>query len=117
MLLGTTLIVWVVAAGTGDVPGWVVLPQPSGRSDARRWPEQRGWPLCDWVGRMVGPRPDRRPRRPPGRVPVWAPYLRGERSPINNPDLRAVLDGLDLTHDAAAVRHAAFEASGFACDA
>jgi xylulokinase len=49
----------------------------------------------------------------PDRVPVWAPYPRGERTPLHDPDRRAVLADLDLTHDAAAVRRAAYEASGF----
>jgi xylulokinase len=46
-------------------------------------------------------------------VPVWAPYPRGERAPLHDPDRRAVLADLDLTHDGAAVRRAAYEASGF----
>jgi xylulokinase len=49
----------------------------------------------------------------PRRVPVWSPYLRGERTPFHDPDRRGVLDGLDLTHDAASLRRAAYEASGF----
>jgi xylulokinase len=49
----------------------------------------------------------------PGRVPVWTPYLRGERAPFHDPTLRAGLHGLDFTHDAAAVERAAYEASGF----
>jgi xylulokinase len=44
---------------------------------------------------------------------VWSPYLRGERTPFHDPDRRGILDGLDLTHDAAALRRAAYEASGF----
>ena len=49
----------------------------------------------------------------PRRVPVWSPYLRGERTPFHDPDRRGMLDGLDLTHDAATLRRAAYEASGF----
>jgi xylulokinase len=49
----------------------------------------------------------------PRRVPVWSPYVRGERTPFHDPDRRAVLDALDLTQDAASVRRAAYEASGF----
>ena len=49
----------------------------------------------------------------PRRVPVWSPYLRGERTPLHDPDRRGLLDGLDLSHDAAALRRAAYEASGF----
>src|SRR5439155_9382201 len=50
----------------------------------------------------------------PKRVPVWLPYPRGERTPYHDPHRRALLHALDLTHDAAAVRRAAYEASGFA---
>jgi xylulokinase len=44
---------------------------------------------------------------------VWAPYPRGERTPLHDPHRRAQLSDLDLTHDAAAVLRAAHEASGF----
>jgi xylulokinase len=44
---------------------------------------------------------------------VWSPYLRGERTPFHDPDRRGMLDGLDLCHDASALRRAAYEASGF----
>src|SRR5207237_3741558 len=50
----------------------------------------------------------------PKRVPVFLPYPRGERTPYHDPHRRALLHALDLTHDAAAVRRAAYEASGFA---
>jgi xylulokinase len=46
-------------------------------------------------------------------VPVWSPYIRGERTPLHDPDRRAALNGLNLTHDAASVRRAAYEASAF----
>jgi xylulokinase len=49
----------------------------------------------------------------PRRVPVWAPYIRGERTPLHDSSRRAALHDLDLTHDAAAVRRAAYEAAGF----
>jgi xylulokinase len=41
------------------------------------------------------------------------PYPRGERVPFQDPARRAQLVDLDLTHDASAVRRAAFEASAF----
>ncbi|HEY3190409.1 MAG TPA: FGGY-family carbohydrate kinase [Solirubrobacteraceae bacterium] len=113
VLLGTTLIVWVVGEGNGDAPGWLVLPNPTTGITRVGGPSNAGGLFCDWVGRLVGPARDGEPDPDPWRVPVWAPYVRGERSPLNNPDLRAVLDRLDLTHGAAAVRRAAFEASGF----
>jgi xylulokinase len=112
VLLGTTLIVWVVATGSGDAPGYVVLPDPGAGTARLGGPSNAGGMFCDWVARLVGPVAPDAPVHPE-RVPVWAPYPRGERSPLNDPTRRATLDRLDLTHDAAAVRRAAHEASGF----
>jgi xylulokinase len=44
---------------------------------------------------------------------VWEPFPRGERDPFEDHQRRAVLAGLDLTDGAAAIRRAAYEASGF----
>ncbi|HXY94485.1 MAG TPA: FGGY-family carbohydrate kinase [Acidimicrobiia bacterium] len=113
VLLGTTLIVWVVAEEFGDVPGYTIIPHTTAGMALVGGPSNAGGLFCDWVGRLLGGR-DRDAGGPqPDRVPVWAPYPRGERSPINDPDRRATLADLDLTHDAAAVRRAAYEASGF----
>jgi xylulokinase len=112
VLLGTTLIVWVVASGSGDAPGYVVLPDPAAGTARLGGPSNAGGMFCDWVARLVGPAAPDAPVHPE-RVPVWAPYPRGERSPLNDPTRRATLDRLDLTHDAAAVRRAAHEASAF----
>jgi xylulokinase len=112
VLFGTTLIVWVVGEGAGDAPGWTVLPNATTGITRIGGPSNAGGLFCDWVSRLVGSPPEAAATRP-DRVPVWAPYVRGERAPLNDPDVRAVLDRLDLTHDAAAVRRAAFEASGF----
>ncbi len=46
-------------------------------------------------------------------MPVWVPYPRGERTPLNDASRRAQLLDLDLTHGPAQVRRAAFEAAGF----
>jgi xylulokinase len=46
-------------------------------------------------------------------VPVWLPYIRGERTPLNDHTLRSNLYGLDIGSDAGALERAAFEASGF----
>lgn len=44
---------------------------------------------------------------------MWSPYIRGERAPFHDPDRRGLLDALDLAHDTASLRRAAYEASGF----
>jgi xylulokinase len=49
----------------------------------------------------------------PGRVPLWLPYLRGERVPFHDTSLRAGLFDLDITDGAAGMSRAAYEASGF----
>ncbi len=46
-------------------------------------------------------------------LPVWSPYPRGERTPLQDPARRAAIAGLDLTHGPAAVLRAALEATGF----
>jgi xylulokinase len=46
-------------------------------------------------------------------VPVWVPYIRGERTPWHDPLRRAAVVDLDITHDAAALRRGAYEATGF----
>ena len=49
----------------------------------------------------------------PGDLPVWLPYLRGERTPLHDPDRRAGLLDLAVGHSAAHVLRAALRASGF----
>jgi xylulokinase len=65
-----------------------------------------------WVDRVLAPGDDLA-NVDPRRVPVWSPYIRGERTPFHDPDRRGALAALDLTHDAASLRRAAYEASGF----
>jgi xylulokinase len=49
----------------------------------------------------------------PGLVPVWLPYIRGERTPLHRTDLRASLHDVSLAHGPAEVLRAAYEAAGF----
>jgi xylulokinase len=110
LLLGTTLIVWVVSAREASVPGFWTIPHTTPGMSLVGGPSNAGGLFCNWVAGWVG-----EPAGPaePARVPVWAPYPRGERTPFRDPMRRGELLDLDLTHDAAAVRRAAFEASGF----
>ena len=109
VMCGTTLIVWVTIDGFREVPGLWTLPTRRRASVQIGGPSNAGGLFLGWVDRLVGSGGDAEP----GRVPVWSPYLRGERVPLHDPDRRGVLDGLNLTHDGASVRRAAFEASGF----
>ena len=126
VVCGSTLIVWILdtkpgsATGLWNVPGAKGLHMIGGASNA-------GGLFLDWVYRLIG--------KPPGGytnpggprasspkagepvdladVPVWAPYPRGERTPYHDPSKRGSLHGLNMTHGPAAVRRAAWEASGF----
>ena len=115
VICGTTLIVWAVtpARDGGVSPGglWAVGHSVPGRQLVGG-ASNAGGLFLDWATRLLG-RARAGERVDPGRVPVWAPYPRGERTPYHDPDRRAVLHGLDLTHGPAAARRAAFEASAF----
>jgi xylulokinase len=111
VLCGTTLIVWITVPAYREVSGLWTLPHTVTGQSQIGGPSNAGGLFLGWVDRLVGAGPEAVLH--PGRVPVWAPYIRGERVPYHDPDRRAVLDGLDLTHGGAAVRRAAYEASGF----
>jgi xylulokinase len=110
VLCGTTLIVWATIPETRQVPGLWTIPTMTGKSQIGG-ASNAGGLFLGWVDRVLGPGDPAAAN--PRRVPVWLPYLRGERTPLHDPDRRGLLDGVDLTHDAAALRRAAYEASGF----
>ncbi|MEO3760857.1 FGGY-family carbohydrate kinase [Mycobacterium sp. B14F4] len=109
VLCGTTLIVWVTIPQYREVAGLWTLPHTAPGKCQIGGPSNAGGLFLGWVDRVVAPGEAADPRR----VPVWQPYLRGERVPYHEPARRGVLDGLDLTHDGAAIRRAGFEASAF----
>lgn len=110
VILGATLITWVVG------PEWVerqalwTVPHTTPGKVLIGGPSNAGGIFLDWALRLAGRSGD---PAEPDRVPVFTPYVRGERVPLHDPDRRAALHGLDLTHGPAAVRRAAFEASAF----
>jgi xylulokinase len=113
VILGTTLIPWVVVEGQPVVAGLYTIPSftTPGRF-LLGGPSNAGGLFLDWARRLFGEGDLAQVR--PGSVPVFVPYIRGERSPYHDAARRALLARLDLTHDAAACLRAAYEASGFA---
>lgn len=111
VLLGTTLIVNTITPHHHDVPGYWVIPHTAPGLFQAGGPSNAGGLFLNWATAPLGGDPAAPAR--PDRVPVWAPYPRGERVPLHDPHRRATLTDLDLTHDAAALRRAAYEASGF----
>ena len=127
VICGATLIVWAVVDDWVEIPGLWTLPHTVPGKVLVGGPSNAGALFVDWArglvragphaagrgGRADGDGPEAPRRGDPGRVPVWTPYLRGERAPFHDTTLRAGLHGLDITHDAEAVERSAYEASGF----
>ncbi len=124
VIFGATLIVWVVTDEWKDVGGLLSLPHTEPGLFLIGGPSNAGALFADWVHAAVGV-PGRRGRGAshpesegsrhgdPRRVPVWLPYLRGERTPFNDPQLRASVHDLDISQGSDALIRGALEASGF----
>ncbi len=118
VICGTTLIVWCVVPQPVVLDGYYCVPHTaSGGKFLLGGPSNAGGLFLDWVDRLLE---DSAPvlgsvarDLDPRNVPVWVPYPRGERVPLGDPTRRAQLLDLDLTHDAAAIRRAAYESAGF----
>ena len=111
VLCGTTLIVWAVTPEWREVPGLWSIPHTAPGKFLIGGASNAGGLFLNWVDRLLGEQPV--DGLDPGRVPVWVPYVRGERTPYHDPNRRAALVGLDLTHGPAAARRAAYEGAGF----
>jgi xylulokinase len=110
VICGTTLITWAVIPTWQEVDGLWTVPHSAPGKVLIGGPSNAGGLFLDRIRRMVGDGP---PPQDPHRVPVWVPYIRGERTPLHDPTRRAALHDLDLTHDAGCLRRAAYEAAGF----
>ena len=121
VIFGATLIVWAVCDEWVVAPGLISYPHTTHDRFLIGGPSNAGALFVDWArGLLRGtprPGPEREQLEPrlgePGRVPVWLPYVRGERTPFEDHTLRSNLYGLDIGSGAEALERAAYEASGF----
>ncbi len=111
VICGATLITWAVIPEWREVDGLWTVPHSVAGKTLIGGPSNAGGLFLDWARRLAGP--GEQPVSDPARVPVWTPYVRGERTPLHDPDRRAGLHDLDLTHGPEAVLRAAYESSGF----
>ena len=111
VICGTTLITWAVCEGWPDAEGLWTIPHLQPGLSAIGGPSNAGGLFLERVRVLTGDSDDEPTH--PDRLPLWVPYIRGERTPRHDPDLRAALVGLDVGHGPADVLAAAYEAAGF----
>jgi len=115
VVLGATLIAWLMVPGWVERPGLWTMPHTTPGTCMVGGASNAGGLFVDWAHRLfVGAgRALARDDLDPHDVPVWLPYLRGERTPLHRPDLRAELSDLHIGHGPPALHRATYEASGF----
>ena len=114
VICGTTLIAWALTDEWRDVEGLWTIPYTVPGVIAIGGASNGGGLFVDHVRRLVGdPDPARVLAAPADGLPVWLPYIRGERTPFNDPGLRAALLDVRLGHGPAEILAAAHEATGF----
>ena len=114
VLCGTTLITWGIIPEWLEVPGLWTVPHSTPGQVLIGGPSNGGGLFLERVRRWLGPvSADEVAAVAPDDLPVWLPYVRGERTPIHRRDLRAELQGAALHHDAAHLLRAAYESTAF----
>ena len=114
VLCGTTLITWGVLPEVAEAPGLWTIPHTAAGLWLAGGPSNAGGLFLEaarrWLSLAAAAGVD---AIAPQDLPVWLPYVRGERTPLHRRDLRASVDGLGLHHGPAHLLRAAYEASGF----
>lgn len=114
VICGTTLIPWAIIDEWREVDGLWTVPYAVPGMIAIGGASNAGGLFLDRVRTMLGDvDPAATEALDPHDLPVWLPYIRGERTPLHDPDRRAELLDLAVGHDRAHVLHAAYEAAGF----
>ena len=112
VVCGTTLITWGVVDEWAEVPGLWSVPHSAPGKSLLGGPSNAGGLFLDRARRWLGDGAAVLDLAP-GDLPVWLPYVRGERTPLHRRDLRSSLHDVALHHESAHLLRAAFEAAGF----
>ena len=114
VVCGTTLIIWGLTNEWREVEGLWTIPYAVDNRIAIGGASNAGGLFVDRVRSMIGDvnEADLLDANAED-LPVWIPYLRGERTPWHDPGRRAELLGLGLNHGPVEITAAAYEAAGF----
>jgi xylulokinase len=118
VLCGTTLITWGVIDEWREAPGLWTVPHTAPGLTLVGGPSNAGGLFLERVRRWVGDDAPPGGRGglddlTPGDLPIWLPYVRGERTPLHRRDIGASLHDLRLHHGPRHILQAAYEAAGF----
>ena len=114
VVCGTTLIIWGLTNEWREVEGLWTIPYAVDNRIAIGGASNAGGLFVDRVRSMIGDVNEADLLdASAASLPVWVPYLRGERTPWHDPGRRAELLGLGLNHGPVEITAAAYEAAGF----
>lgn len=114
VLCGTTLITWGVIDTWAEAPGLWTIPHTAAGKSLIGGPSNAGGLFLERARRWLGGAAVVAVTDvAPGDLPVWLPYVRGERTPLHRRDLRASVHDVALHHGPEHVLRAAYEAAGF----
>ncbi|MCY4663648.1 MAG: FGGY-family carbohydrate kinase [Acidimicrobiaceae bacterium] len=114
VMCGTTLLPWVLTDEWVEVDGLWTFPSARAGIMAVGGASNAGGLFIDRVRALVGDAPSEDLLAlGAGDLPVWLPYVRGERTPLHDTARRAELLDVHVGHTPAHVLMAAYEAAGF----
>jgi xylulokinase len=114
VLCGTTQMTWGVVDEWAELPGLWTIPHSAPGKTLIGGPSNAGGLFLERAKRWLGDSAAAAVLDvDPADLPVWLPYLRGERVPLHRSDLRASVHGAALHHGPEHLLRAAYEAAGF----
>ncbi|MBA2610295.1 MAG: xylulose kinase [Actinobacteria bacterium] len=113
VLCGTTLITWGVIDEEAHVDGLWTIPHTARGKLLVGGPSNAGGLFLERAKQWVGADFAAAAAVSADDLPVWLPYVRGERTPLHRRDLRASINDAALHHGPEHLLRAAYEASAF----
>jgi xylulokinase len=114
VIMGSTLIVWVVVPEWVEIDGLWTVPHTVPGKVLVGGPSNAGGLFVNWARGLLSDDTAPADDFTEAAVPVWQPYLRGERVPLHDPQRRASLHDLHIGMRPSDARRGVHEASAFA---